>query len=145
MRNDWLLFFHVLAAFVLVGGVIAVVLVSLAALRETEHGLLLRRVALTTNLAVVLPAFVAAYVFGGALSDREFPHDEPGWLGASVGLTDLVGVVGVLATTLLQWWVVRRARAGTLAGWHAQIASYLPILVLGVLFAIMFLMSGKPS
>jgi len=69
---NWLLMFHLLAAFMLVGGVLTVVLTSLAAGRSTdpEHVPLLRAIAFRTNLVVVLPGFIAVLVFGTVLSDR---------------------------------------------------------------------------
>src|SRR5581483_1980705 len=57
MRSDWLLFLHLLFAFVLVGGVIRVVVVSLATRASSlqAHTTLLRNVAYRISLAVVLP------------------------------------------------------------------------------------------
>jgi len=69
---NWLLLFHLLAASALVGGVLTVVLVSLAAGRKAwpEQVPLLRAIAFRTNLVVVLPAFIAVHVFGDLLANR---------------------------------------------------------------------------
>jgi fructose-specific phosphotransferase system IIC component len=143
--QEWLLLFHLIGAFALIGGFIAVSTASLAALTPSpaERVLALRRVALVTNLVVVLPGFVTAYVFGTILADRRYPN-TPSWLDVAFPLTDVAVVFGFVVLTLLQWWTVRRTRAGTLGGFPAAAASVLPPLVLGLLIAILFLMTAKP-
>lgn len=146
---NWLLMFHVLSALVLVAGAFLVTTASLYALRAgtPERVLLLRRLALRTNLFLAIPAFVGAYVLGIALADKEFPDDaeEPDWLGIGFGLTDLYGIVGIILLSLLQWWVVRRARRGDLRGWQAQLASWLAPVGLALLLVVLFAMSAKPG
>ena len=145
---NWLLMFHVLGALVLVGAALAVTATSLLAVRTTDAALttLLRRVAFRTNLALVLPGFVAAIVLGGALADKEYDEDTaPDWLEAAFSITFLAGIVGGILLTLLQWWVLRRARAGETRGWQAQTASYVAPLVLAALLVVLFLMSAKPD
>jgi hypothetical protein len=142
---NWLLLFHLLFGFALVGGVLAVTLLSLAARGACEQVLLLRTLAFRTNLAVVLPAFVGVHILGQTLSDREFPNGgEPGWVGTAFGLTDAGLVLGGVVLTLLQWWVVRRTRAASAPGWAVGVATVLPPLVLALLVAIVFVMAGKP-
>ena len=46
--------------------------------------------------------------------------------------------------TVIQFWVLRRTRAGHSGGWPAQLATYLPALVLAALVAVIVLMAGKP-
>src|SRR5204863_3756777 len=144
-----LLTFHLIGAFVLVGGVLTVAILSVAALRQAapERVALLRSLALRTNLLLVLPAFVAVHIFGMVLADREFPSGtkSPGWLDAGFGITDGAGVIGIVLLSLLQWWVLRRARAGALRGWPAQTASYLSPAVLAAFLVVLFLMAGKPG
>jgi hypothetical protein len=144
--QEWLLLFHLVGVFALLGGVLAVTIASLAALARglDERVVVLRRVALATNLLVVLPGFVTVYVFGAILADRRFPN-SPDWLDLAFPLTDASVVVGFLALTLLQWWTLRRARAGTLRGLPAAAASVLPPLVLALLLVILFLMTAKPG
>jgi hypothetical protein len=143
---NWLLLFHLLSAFVLVGGVLTVVLVSLAAGRQAdpEQVPLLRAVAFRTNLVVVLPAFVVLFVFGDVLANREYKHGDPDWLSAGYTITGISLIVGGVFLTLLQFWVLRRTRAGQLGGWPAELATYVPALVLAALVTVIVLMAGKP-
>jgi hypothetical protein len=145
MRSDGLLFAHILSAMILVGGVLTVVVVSQAAQRVAGPArVLLRTLAFRTNLIVVLPGFVAVHVFGDLLANREFEHDEPRWLDLGFAITDLDLIVGGVALTLLQFWVLRRTRAGRPGGWQASLATVLPWLVLAALAAAIVLMAGKP-
>jgi hypothetical protein len=143
---NWLLLFHLLSAFVLVGGVLTVVLVSLAAGRQAdpEQVPLLRAVAFRTNLVVVLPAFVVLFVFGDVLANREYKHGDPDWLSAGYAITGISLIAGGVFLTLLQFWVLRRTRAGQLGGWPAELATYVPALVLAALVTVIVLMAGKP-
>src|SRR5919198_5070961 len=111
---NWLLFFPLLFAFVLVGSVITVVLVSIAAQQSSRatHLPLLRAVAFWTNLAVVLPSFIGLRIFAELLADREYPNSAPDWLDLSYPLTDGALVIGGLLLTLLQYLVVPRTPAG---------------------------------
>lgn len=142
---NWLLLFHVLAAFLLAGGALTVVAVSLAALRRRtgEHVALLRGIAFWTSLSVVLPSFVAVYVLGSILADKEFGKDEPDWLDLAFSVTD-VTLVAIVLLTLLQSWTLRRARTG-LGGWPARLADGLSALVLLALVAVAVLMAAKPG
>jgi hypothetical protein len=144
---NWLLLFHLVAAFALVGGVATVVLVSLAADRKAWPAQvpLLRAIAFRTNLVVVLPAFIAVHVFGDLLANREFKHGDPEWLSAGFTITDISLILGGVLLTLLQFWVLRRTRAGHPGGWQAGVASYLPAVILAALVAVIVLMAGKPA
>jgi hypothetical protein len=146
---NWLLFFHLLFAFVLVGAVITVMLVSVAARAAAweAHLPLLRGVAFWTNLGVVLPSFIGLRVVAQALADREFPDGAPtpDWLDLAYPLTDGALVIGGVLLTLLQYWVLRRARAGKTGGWQAVLATVLPPLFLATLVTVIVLMAGKPG
>jgi hypothetical protein len=143
--QEWLLLFHLLGVFALLGGVLAVTTASLAALarRADERMLALRRVAFLANVLVVLPAFAVAYVFGSILANRRYPS-SPNWLNVAFGLTDVAVVLAFVVLTGLQWWTIRRARSGAPGGFPATAASLLPPVVLGLLVAILFLMAAKP-
>jgi hypothetical protein len=147
MRSDWLLFAHLLSAIVLFGGVLAVATVSLAAQRWAwpDQVPLLRAIAFRTNLLVVLPGFVAVHVFGDLLSNREYKHGEPDWLDIGFAITDIDLILGGVVLTLLQFWVLRRTRAGEPGGWQATFATMLPAIVLAALVAVIVLMAGKPG
>ena len=145
---NWLLFGHLLAAFSLVAGLTVVTLTSLAAVGRGPGPptLLLQTIAFRTNLVVVIPAFVAVHVLGGILAGREFPggSEEPGWLDTSFVITTVATVVAV-ALALLQYLLVRRARAGRTGDLQARAAACVPPLVLAALLVVVVLMAGKPS
>ncbi len=149
MRSDWLLFLHLLFAFVLVGGVITVVVVSLATRASSlqAHTMLLRTVAFRISLAVVLPSFVGLRIVAEILAGKEFPDGAPtpDWLDLSYVLTDAALIVGGVLLTALQYWVVRRARAGRTGGWQPQLATVLSPIFLAALVAVIVLMAGKPG
>ena len=141
---NWILFGHLLTAFLLVGGMIVVVLVSLATRRARPEQLpLLRVIAFRTNLIVVIPMYVLIHVFGPMLANREYPDEDPGWLGPSFMLATL-GILLALLLAALQFWVLRRLRAAKTAGWQEWIADWLPVLLLASLVAVIVLMAGKP-
>jgi hypothetical protein len=146
MRNDGLLFAHILSAMILVGGVLTVVTVSAAAQQRAwpDQIPLLRALAFRTNLLIVLPGFIAVHVFGDLLANREYEHDQPDWLDIGFAITDIDLIVGGVVLTLLQFWVLRRTRAGEPGGWPASLATILPWIVLAGLVAAIVLMAGKP-
>jgi hypothetical protein len=146
VRNDWLLFAHVLSAMLLFAGVLTVVTVSLAAARQAWPAQvpLLRALAFRTNLLLVLPGFIAVHVFGDLLANREFKGSEPDWLDIGFAITDVDLIVGGVLLTVLQFWVLRRTRAGQPDGWPARVATALPAVVLAALVAVLVLMAGKP-
>lgn len=146
MRSDGLLFAHILSAMILVGGVLTVVTVSAAAQQRAwpDQIPLLRALAFRANLLIVLPGFVAVHVFGDLLANREYKHDQPDWLDIGFAITDIDLIVGGVILTLLQFWVLRRTRAGEPGGWPASLATTLPWIVLAGLVAAIILMAGKP-
>jgi heme/copper-type cytochrome/quinol oxidase subunit 1 len=145
---NWLLFGHLLAAFALVAGLTVVTLTSLAAARSGRgtHAPLLQTIAFRTNLVAVIPAFVAVHVLGGILAGREFPggSEEPGWLHTSFVITTVATVV-VVALALLQYVLVRRARAGRTSDLQVRAAACVPPFVLAALLVVVVLMAGKPA
>jgi hypothetical protein len=144
-RPEWLLFCHIASAMVLVAGLIVVVLVSSAAERkaQSDHVPLLRAIAFRTNLVIVIPTFILVHVFGAMLADREFA-DDPTWLGASFAITT-IATIAALVLLALQFWVLRRVRAGHLGGWQAGLATYLAPVVLAAMVVVLVLMAGKPT
>ena len=86
---------------------------------------LLRAIAFRTNLVLVIPAFILVHVFGAMLADREYPGDAaPGWLDSAFAITT-IATIAALVLLALQFWVLRRVRAGHLGGWQAR-ARHLP-------------------
>lgn len=144
-RPDWLLFCHVASAMLLVAGLIVVVLVSVVSLRSAQsvHVPLLRAIAFRANLFLVIPPFILVHVFGGLLADREFDHD-PNWLSDATIITTIATIAALLLLAL-QFWVLRRVRAGHLGGWQAGLATYLAPVVLAAMVVVLVLMAGKPT
>jgi hypothetical protein len=142
---NWLLFGHLVFAFLLVGGVLVVVMASLAAPHLPAQLVPLRSVAFWANLAVVLPSFIGTYVLGGVLETKEYDGKDPRWLEAAFRITDITLVFGGVLLTVLLWWVRKRALAGAAGGWQAKLAQAAPPLVLAALLAVVFLMAGKPT
>ena len=106
---------------------------------------LLRAIAFRTNLVLVFPAFILVHVFGALLADREYPGDSaPGWLDGAFAITT-IATIAVLVLLGLQFWVLRRVRAGRLGGWQAGLATYLAPVVLAAMVVVLVLMAGKPT
>jgi hypothetical protein len=143
---NWILLGHIGSAMVLIAGLVVVVLVSVAAQRKalSEHVPLLRAIAFRSNLLLVIPPFVLVHVFGAMLADREYGNAAPGWLDTSFAITTIATIVA-LALLGLQFWVLRRTRAGHLTGWQASLATYLAPVLLAAMTVVLVLMAGKPS
>src|ERR687885_398944 len=82
------LFLHLLGAFGLVGGLLAVAVAALAPRRLPGSGALLDRVAFRTLLVVAWPGFIVMRVAGQWLESREDPGD-PTWPGIGFAVSDL--------------------------------------------------------
>jgi hypothetical protein len=136
---DFPLFLHVLGAIVLFGAVASVALLSISALRIPQHGVLLRGIALVTTLAAVWPGFVAMFVAGFWVLDREgYDEDKPpGWALTGIGIAE-GGLFLLIALTVLVWLSRRRPAA---TPWAAGLALlYLLALAVG-----WFAMTAKPG
>lgn len=135
---DLPLFMHVLGAILLFGGVAAVALLSLGALREQAHATLLRRTAFATTVLVVWPSYVVMRVGAQWILGREgLDQSPPGWVGVGLAVSD-AGILVLAVITLLGWLAPRRPRAGKfLAG-----LSVLYLIALGVAW---FAMTAKPG
>lgn len=134
---DLPLFLHVLGAILLFGGVAAVALLSLGALREQGHAALLRRTAFAATVLVVWPSYVVMRVGAQWILTREgLDGGPPGWVGVGLAVSD-AGILVLALITLLGWLAPRRPGAGKfLAG-----LSVLYLIALGVAW---FAMSAKP-
>ncbi len=128
-----LLFFHVLAAFVLVGGVATVAISAAAARRAPFAG----QVAWWSAALVVVPGAVAAVAVGEVLADRKNYGSDPGWLEVSRALATIGLLLGGIVLAALARIAVGRPR---LASWTTALASLLAALGL----AVAFLMAAKP-
>jgi hypothetical protein len=135
---DFPLFLHVLGAVLLFGGVASISVLSVAGLRVEEHAPLLRTLAFRTTLVLVWPSFVLMRAAAQwILSSEGLDGSPPGWVGVGFAVSD-VGVVLLLALTLLGWLSLRRTRA---APWFAGL-SVVYLVALGVAW---FAMSAKPG
>ena len=133
------LFLHVLGATLLIGGISAVVVVAVAALRSPEHAALLRRIAFQTTLIVVWPAFIATVAGGHWTLSRELGDNRtpPGWALVGIAVTDL-GVLVVIVLTVFAWLALRRPRMG-------RAVAALAALYLGALLVTLWAMTAKPG
>jgi hypothetical protein len=130
-------FVHVFAALALFGGVLAVAIVSIAAVRVAPHALLLRRTAFWTTLVLIVPAWIVMY-FGGywVLDDEGLDNATPGWAEAGIHLAEVAAALTIVLL-VLGWLALKRPRLGP---WLAGVA-LVYALALGVAW---FFMSGKP-
>ena len=131
-------FVHVFGALALFGGVLAVAILSIAALRIPAHALLLRRIAFWTTLVLIVPAWIIMY-FGGywLIGHEGLDESTPGWAEAGIHLAEIAAALTIILL-ILGWLARRRPRLGP---WLAGVA-VLYALALAVAW---FFMSGKPD
>lgn len=113
------LFLHVLGAMVLVGAMLAVLVVTVAAWKRPEVAAL-RRAALWTLLVVALPAWVVMRIGAQWIHTKEFGSSsgsDPTWVGIGFVVAD-AGLLVLLVTAGLAFWWNRggTALAGRLVG-----------------------------
>jgi len=136
---DFPLFVHVLGAMALFGGVATVVMLSFAAQRIPAQAVFARRVAFTTLILVVWPAYVVMRVGAQWIYSKEdLDADVPSWVGVGIAVGD-GGALVLLALTVLGWLALRRKPG--VARYFAGLAS-LYLLALGVAW---WAMSAKPG
>ena len=135
---DLPLFVHVVGAVLLFGGVASVALLSIGALREQAHAIVLRRTAFATTVLLVWPSYVVMRVGAQWILSREgLDKNPPGWAGVGFAVSD-AGILVLAVITLLGWLSPRRPGAGKfLAG-----LSVLYLIALGVAW---FAMTAKPG
>ena len=135
------LFLHILGAMVLVGAMLAVLLLALAALRRPEAASL-RRSAFRTMLVVAIPAWLVMRSAAQWIYSKEFGShstDDPTWVGIGFLVGDL-GLLVLLLTTGCAFWWSRSAKA--IAG---RIVTGLTSIYLLMLAVAWLAMSGKWS
>ena len=144
---EWALLFHVLGAFVLVGGLAAVVAVAAVAERadRADDAGTLRTLGLRTLVFAVLPAFVLMRLTAEWVrSEDPFP-DEETWIGIGYMVADL-GVPILIAVTVLAWLGARATRQGkALHPLTARIALALAAVYLIALLIAAWAMTAKPD
>ena len=139
------LLLHLVGAFGLVGGLLAVAVATLAPRRLPGSGLLLDRVAFRTLLVVAWPGFVVMRIAGQWLESREDVPGDPTWLGIGFAVSDL-GVLLLIVLTVLAWRAARRppAAPGERPATSRAVAALTPIYLLALAVA-WWAMSTKPG
>ena len=130
------LFLHVLGAIVLVGAVAATCAVALSSQRWPW----LRRIALRTMLAVVIPAWLLMRLAGQWEDSKSSIGDGKGWLDVGYIVGD-AGVLFLILTSIFAWLGSRRPDRR----WPGQAVAALAAIYLAALLVAMFAMSGKPG
>jgi prolipoprotein diacylglyceryltransferase len=137
-RPFWPLFLHVFGAMVLVGAVLSVLILSLAARRTNLAAL--RKAALRTLLIVAIPAYVVFRIAAQVIYDREkdiYNGNDPTWVGIGFIVADL-GLLILLITAGLAFWWNRSGKPGV-----GLVVSGLSAIYLAMLTVAMLAMSGK--
>jgi hypothetical protein len=135
---DFPLFLHVLGAVLLFGGIVSLVVISVAGLRLSESAMLLRTLAFRTTLFVVWPAYIVMRIGAQWILSREGLDDNsPDWVGVGFVISD-GGIIVLLLLTLLGWLALRRGRA-------AAIFAGLSVLYLVALGVAWWAMTAKPG
>jgi hypothetical protein len=136
---DFPLFVHVLGAIALFGGVGTLVLLSFAAQRIPAQAVFARRIAFTTLVAVVWPAYIVMRVGAQWIYSKEdLNPDMPTWIGLGVAVGD-GGALVLIALTVLGWLALRRRPS--VARYFAWLSG-LYLVALGIAW---WAMSAKPG
>lgn len=139
-RPFWPLFLHVLGAMTLVGAMLAVFVLTIAAWKRPEVAVL-RRAAFRTLLILAIPAWIVMRVGAQLIYSKEFGsggHD-PDWVGIGFIVADAGLLVLLVTSGVAFWW----ERAGsTIAG---RVVGGLTGIYLVMLAFAWLAMSGKWS
>jgi hypothetical protein len=142
---DIALFFHVLGAMILVGGVLAGG--AALALARGEDGVL--RLGYRALLLLALPGWIlmrigAEWVYSEEGWD-DLPEgvDEPAWLGIGYIISDLSGLL-LLISLIVGGIGVRRLRQGR-GGGLLQASMIISLVLLAAYVVAVWAMSGKPD
>ena len=134
------LFVHVLGAMILFGATATVAIAGFAARSRGAHAELLARVALKTFLFAIIPSWIAMRVGAGWIEGKEFPNDEPGWLGVGFAVSE-GGALLLIALGILGWVSVRRHGIGRAAA-AVPILAGIYVVALAIAW---WAMSAKPG
>jgi hypothetical protein len=109
-RPFWPLFLHVLGAMVLVGAMLAVLLLTLAAWRAPKP--YLARAAFKTLLLAAIPAWLLMRLCAQWIYSKEFGSsgNDPTWVGIGFLVGD-IGLLVLLVTTGVAFWWKRSGNA----------------------------------
>ena len=134
------LFLHVLGSLVLFGTTGAIALAAFAARRRPEHAPLLSRITFRTFLLGVIPSWLLMRIDGQWIDSKEFPHDEPGWVGYGYVVSEGGGLL-LIVVGILTWLWARNNGTGPKKNVAIGILSSIVLVALGVAW---FAMSAKP-
>lgn len=138
--DDWnlVLVFHLLGALALMGGLLIVALVSPKASGSPS----LQRFVLLVIAVLTWPGLILATLLGHTLESDEGTKGT--WLDVAAPLSEIAGVVGLVALTVLAWLGLRKAREGT--DWRpARLIPVVAVILFAVYVGVLFLMTAKPS
>jgi hypothetical protein len=144
--SDWEtpLFFHVLGAMVLVGGMVVVAIALVAAWRAEEGTAVpLTRLAYRTLFYVVLPAFVVMRIGAQWTLSKSPFEDDASWVGIGFLVSDLGGLA-LLVTLVLAGVGLRRGTiaAGSRSG---QVVTLVTLVLLAAYVLAIWAMTTKPT
>jgi hypothetical protein len=133
------LFLHVLGAMLTFGATATVALLAFAGRRGVpERALWLRRLAFTIGLAVLVPAWFLLRIPAQWIDDKEFPKNEPDWVGVGYPVTE-GGALLIIVMLILAWFARRNYDSRT-----AAVVPWLPTIYLVALGVAWFFMTAKP-
>ena len=145
--SDWEtpLFFHVLGAMVLVGGLFVVALALTAAWRTSDEGnaATLTRFGYRTLLYVVLPAFVVMRIGAQWTLDESPFDDDASWVGIGFLISDLGGI-GLLVSLILAGLGLRRSN-GAPPTIPVRIVTIVTLVLLAAYLIAIWAMTTKPT
>jgi uncharacterized membrane protein len=145
--SDWEtpLFFHVLGAMVLVGGLFVVALTLTAAWRTSDEGnaATLTRFGYRTLLYVVLPAFIVMRIGAQWTLDKSPFDDDASWVGTGFLVSDLGGI-GLLVSLILAGLGLRRA-SGVPPTIPMRIVTVVTLILLAAYLIAIWAMTTKPT
>ena len=114
------LFVHVGGAMLLVGSLVAVLAIALAARRGSADSDRLTRVAARVLLLGVLPAWLVMRI-GAQWVEAEADWGDTGWIGLGYATSE-GGLVLIVAATVVTWRETRRNDAASTRAWTAVVA-----------------------
>jgi hypothetical protein len=135
------LFVHVAGAMLLVGALIVVLVLGVAALRRGDGTAALSRLAFRGLLAGVLPAYIVMRV-GAEWIAAEQDWDDPTWIGIGYMTADM-GLLLLIAAIIVAWRGSKRGEAGP-GGLGRATVVLCGILLVAYTVAI-WAMTNKPS
>ena len=135
------LFLHVAGAMALVGSLVAVLVIALAARRGSRDTARLTRLALRVLLVGVLPSWLVMRVAAQwVVSEADW--GDPGWIGVGYSTSE-GGLLLIIAAIVVAWRATRR-RDGAPAGAGTAVLALTSVLVLAYTVTV-WAMTTKPG